>query len=152
LLTLAAAATVVAAACGGDDDSTNSTSGNSGAERTVEVKMVDNAFEPDVLKVSVGESVHFVFDNTGKVAHDAFVGDAAAQMDHEDEMRAADESSGGEMDTHMGSGGEEGEGITVEPGDTGDLTHTFDKPGTLEIGCHEPGHYDSGMKVAITVS
>jgi uncharacterized cupredoxin-like copper-binding protein len=40
--------------------------------------------------------------------------------------------------------------VKVEPGKTATLSHTF-KPGeALLIGCHEPGHYAAGMKVALT--
>jgi uncharacterized cupredoxin-like copper-binding protein len=49
-------------------------------------------------------------------------------------------------------GGGDMNAITVEPGKAGQLTHTFDKTGTVEIGCHEPGHYAAGMKIAVTVA
>ncbi len=42
--------------------------------------------------------------------------------------------------------------ITVKPGKTGSLTYTFDKAGETIIGCHENGHYDAGMKIAVTVA
>jgi hypothetical protein len=32
------------------------------------------------------------------------------------------------------------------------LLYTFDQPGTLEYGCHVPGHYPAGMRGTITVS
>jgi uncharacterized cupredoxin-like copper-binding protein len=51
----------------------------------------------------------------------------------------------------MHSGGAT-DGITVDPGKTGELTHTFDRTGTVEIGCHQPGHYAAGMKLAVTVA
>lgn len=49
-------------------------------------------------------------------------------------------------------GGSDADAITVEPGDTGELTHTFDESGEFEIGCHEPGHYEAGMKIDVTVA
>ncbi|MEO7428152.1 MAG: hypothetical protein ABIY48_02095 [Acidimicrobiales bacterium] len=36
--------------------------------------------------------------------------------------------------------------------ENGELTHTFDDTGTLEIGCHQAGHYARGMKLTITVT
>ena len=57
---------------------------------------------------------------TGKVAHDAFIGDAMAQADHEKEMRDMG-------DMHHGDGSE---GVTVDAGKTGELTHTFDDAST----------------------
>lgn len=41
--------------------------------------------------------------------------------------------------------------LSVEPGDTGSLTMTFASAGSIVIGCHEPGHYDAGMKAKLTV-
>lgn len=135
---------LVTAACGGSDG--NST-GGAGDARTVEVTMADNRFEPATLTVARGEEVKFVLRNAGTVVHDAYVGDAEAQAEHEADMRGG----GGGHDAH--GGGDDGAGaITVEPGKTGTLTHTFDEAGEIEIGCHEPGHYAGGMKIAVVVS
>lgn len=125
---------LLAAGCG-DDDTETSDDG----VRTVDIDMVDIGFEPDTVEVASGETVRLVFSNTGEVAHDAFVGDADAQTDHE-------------MDMEMGHETDEENAITVEPGDTGQLTYTFEEPGTIEIGCHQPGHYDAGMKIDVTVA
>ena len=73
--------------------------------------------------------------------HDAFIGDEAAQAEHEQEMR-----DGGSM--HHGG---DDKGVTVKPGKTASLTHTFKGGETLLIGCHQAGHYQAGMKVNVTV-
>ena len=152
LVALVPAALLLLAACGGDNDDNESMSGHPAespggestpAERTAEVKMADNAFEPTTIDVDAGETVRFMFENTGEVAHDALVGDAAAQAAHEEEMRGAED---------MGHGADDDGAITVEPGDSGELVYTFEEPGAFEIGCHEAGHYDSGMKIDVTVS
>lgn len=136
---------LVTAACGGSDGETSG--GNAGA-RTVEVTMADNRFEPASLTVQRGEKIRFVFRNNGTVDHDAFVGDPAAQAAHETEMRQGDDAEHGE--DH--GGGDEAGAITVKPGKTGSLSHQFDEAGDIEIGCHEPGHFAGGMKIAVTVS
>ncbi|MEY2477720.1 MAG: hypothetical protein QOG87_3035 [Actinomycetota bacterium] len=136
-----AALALVGAACGGDA----TPSGSGDATRTIEITMRDIAFEPTSLQVSAGDTVRFVFTNEGKVDHDAFIGDAAAQADHEKEMRASG-------DAHAGHGGDAEGSITVAAGDTAELTHTFEEPGEVQIGCHEPGHYDAGMKIDVTVA
>ena len=41
--------------------------------------------------------------------------------------------------------------MSVEPGETAELTHTFDQPGQTLIGCHQPGHYTGGMKVTVNI-
>ena len=135
-----AAVALIAAGCGADDDGGAATGASN--ERTVDVEMVDIAFKPETLTVKKGETVSFRFTNSGKAPHDAFMGDSDAQKDHEEEMR---EGSG----AHHGSGAEDA--ITVEPGDTATLTYTFDGPGEIEIGCHQPGHYAAGMKVDVKV-
>ena len=119
-----------------------SSGGGAAADRTVDVTMSNVAFQPATLSVAKGETVTFRFTNNDKVRHDAFVGDAAAQAEHEREMR----DGGG----HGGHGGDDA--VTVEPGKTASLTHTFDEAGTVEIGCHEPGHYAGGMKIVVTVT
>jgi len=115
-------------------------SGTAGGGRTVDVEMHDISYSPASIPVHAGETVTFVFHNMGRIQHEAFLGDAAAQADHDQEM------AGG---TGGGMAGMGGEAVKVDPGKTATITHTF-KPGeTLLIGCHEPGHYAAGMKVAL---
>ena len=135
------------AGCGGGShhgESHDSTAGGSTAEpaRTVDVTMKDIAYEPTALTLKPGETVKFVFHNQGQIRHDAFLGDEMAQEAHEKEMQG----EGGGMSGH----GDEN-GIKVDPGKTGELTHTFKAGEALLIGCHEAGHYAAGMKVALTV-
>ena len=143
---LAVSAAVVAAlALGCASESDNSAQASD--RRTVKIDMVDNKFKPNEVGVRKGDTVRFVFDNKGKVDHDAVIGDRAAQAEHEQEMRAL-ESQG-----HGAEHGAEHEGaITVGPGEAGELTSTFDRAGTTEIGCHEVGHYAAGMKVTVEVT
>ena len=142
---LSASAVLLLTACG----DTGSGEADSAPTRTVEIDMVDIAFEPDELEIERGETIRFVFTNTGELAHDAFIGDEAAQEDHEQEMRdaAKDEHGGGH-----GDGVEDEDAVTVEPGDSAELTYTFEQDGTLEIGCHQEGHYVAGMKTTINVT
>jgi uncharacterized cupredoxin-like copper-binding protein len=133
---LLAALALLVAACGG-----SGSSGDAVGARTVHVDMRDNAYSPDQLAIRRGETVRFVFRNTGKVAHDAVLGDEQAQTDHEMEM-----SSGSGM--HHGGG----DAVEVDPGKTATLTHAFRGGGDLLIGCHELGHYAAGMKLSIDVA
>lgn len=144
-LSLAALIAIVGG-CGGGSKEPDSSSplppSESTPARTVNIEMRDIAFEPTAVSVKAGETVTFVFHNSGAIPHDAYIGDEAAQAEHEKEMRAKDNSA-----EHHGGGG-----ITVEPGKASSITHTFDKPGARLIGCHQAGHYQAGMKVAVTVS
>lgn len=134
---------LVVAACG-DDDGGGGVSSASGDVRTVEVEMRDIAFEPTSIEVEVGETVRFVFTNTGAVAHEAYLGTADEQGEQADEMDGMDDMEG------MDHGG--GDVVTVEPGETGELTHTFTGAESLQFGCHQPGHFEAGMVLDITVS
>lgn len=131
LLIVALSLALTLAACGGASPT---------PDRTVAIAMRDIAYSPAAIDVAKGDTIKFSFTNEGKLVHDAFVGDRAAQMDHEESMG----SDGHDM---HGSGG-----ITVKPGKTGSITHTFKKAGTYLIGCHEAGHYAAGMKITINVA
>lgn len=134
-LALATAGLVLAAtACGGDDAAK--------PPRVVEIQMTDNIrFIPDAVTVAKGETVTFRFRNTGHIPHDALIGDQTAQQEHEAVAKAT-----------PGVHPHGPNAIAVPAGQTGDLTYTFDQPGTLEIGCHQPDHYTSGMKVTVTIT
>lgn len=143
VLAFAVVAALVVSGCGSDHDEHSSPSTTpSGAARTINVDMVDVDFNPASIQVAKGETVRFVFTNKGTLPHDAFVGSKQAQDEHEKEMRA-----GGADHGHAGA-----EAVTVNPGGTGELTHTFTESGELEIGCHQTGHYDTGMKIDVSVS
>jgi uncharacterized cupredoxin-like copper-binding protein len=128
---------LAAGACGGGDSADDGAT----AARTVEVEMRDIHYEPATVSVRAGETVKFVFRNVGDAVHDAFIGDEAAQAEHEKEMREGGSKHHG-GDDHA---------VTVEPGKTASLTYTFKGGETLLIGCHQPAHYQAGMKVTLTV-
>jgi uncharacterized cupredoxin-like copper-binding protein len=130
---------LVLGACGSGDDAP--AVAPAGEDRTIEVEMRDIAFAPTTLDVRAGEKVRFLFKNTGQVTHDAFIGDQAAQDAHEREMREG-----------HGDHGKGSNAITVAPGKTAQLVYTFERPGQIVLGCHQPGHYTGGMKAAINVA
>ena len=67
-------------------------------------------------------------------------------------MAAAAPSTMPAASGHDHAHGEETPLVVVKPGETGTLTTTFDSNTTLQIGCHQPGHYEAGMKATLTVS
>lgn len=136
---LVIAVLALVAACGKSDDSEPAAPQRQGDTSVVNVEMVDIDFKPETLRVQKGEKVRFVFTNSGRVAHEAFIGDAEAQKEHEREMREG------------GHGHGSSNAVVVDPGETGELTYTFGEAGPIEIGCHEPGHYPVGMKINVEV-
>jgi uncharacterized cupredoxin-like copper-binding protein len=112
------------------------------ADRIVEVSTLDAmTFEPGTIDVSAGETVTFKVTNTGQTAHEFTVGDAAMQKEHADAM------------THMPGGMPHDlpNSIRLQPGETKALTWRFGEAGVLEYACHEPGHYDAGMRGQVNV-
>jgi uncharacterized cupredoxin-like copper-binding protein len=144
ILGIAAAVMLAGAGCGGGSHegmSHGSEAGKGVATRTVDVTMRDIMFDPPVVTVKDGETVTINFHNEGKIRHDAFLGDEAAQAEHEKKM------SGGSM-----GGAHDDDAISIEPGKYGSLTHTYKAGDMLLIGCHEPGHYAAGMKITVAVT
>ena len=113
------------------------------ATRTVEVTALDTlVFEPSTIAVSAGETVTLEITNSGHAAHEFTLGDAAMQQEHTD-ARA-----------HMPDGMPHDlpNSVRLQPGETKELTWQFSHAGTLEFACHEPGHYEAGMRGQLTVS
>lgn len=112
------------------------------AARTVEVTALDTAFEPSTIDVSAGEAVTFLVTNTGRAVHEFTVGDAPMQQEHAEAM------------DHIPSGmaHDTGNSITLQPGETKELSWRFGEAATLEYACHQPGHYEAGMRGPITVA
>ncbi|MCY7419594.1 MAG: hypothetical protein LH650_14105 [Chloroflexi bacterium] len=107
----------------------------------IDVELLDTLrMEPCRIVVTAGMPVTFVLRNTGAAVHEFFIGDAAAQAAHGQEMM----STGGMMHS-------EADGIEVAPGQTSELTFTFATAGESIAGCHEPGHYEAGMFAVITI-
>jgi uncharacterized cupredoxin-like copper-binding protein len=103
--------------------------------------MLAISYRPKVIRVKAGEKVVFHFINNDVAPHDAFVGNVDQQLDREKEVAA--ESKGASATRGY---------LLVKAKSAGDLTYRFGKPGRLIIGCHQPGHWDSGMKIAVIVS
>lgn len=150
-LALAPALVLIVAACsGGGSTSSPSIAASAPSEaaspgtavQRIEVKLADALrMEPASMTVKAGQPVTFVVTNTGAIQHEFYLGDEAAQGEHEQEMMSA---GGMAMD--------EADGLVLKPGETKELTHTFSTAGSFQAGCHETGHYAGGMKAAITVT
>jgi len=117
------------------------------ADRTIAVEATTPfVFEPAEVTVEAGEIVTFEVTNTDAIAHDFLIGDQAAQNEHEEEMRAMEGAS--EMDEMDHT---EPNAIEVPAGETVSITWKFADAGTVQYGCHEPGHYAAGMHGDIVI-
>jgi uncharacterized cupredoxin-like copper-binding protein len=90
LIAAAGVLATVVTACGGSTESvptaTNDATAASPGSRTVDIAMEDIKYDQTTLTLRAGETIDFRYTNAGKIAHDAFIGDADAQMKHEKEM------------------------------------------------------------------
>lgn len=111
------------------------------ADRTVEIAASDTmAFNPARIDVAAGEVVHFVINNTGTIQHSFTIGSNKWHAHHEEEMQ------GMPVDEIAGHMKHEPNGVVVPPGESRELTWKFKGNGSVQFGCHIPGHWPAGMK------
>ena len=103
--------------------------------RVVHLDMSDAlAFSPDQVAVAPGETVRFVLTNSGSAIHEFQVGPAEAV--------AADKVDGTIVV----------EKDRLDGGSTNAVVYTFNKTAAYAFACHEPGHYEAGMKGTVDVA
>ena len=111
-------------------------------DRTIRIKALDTMrYDKRRLTVRAGETVRFIVTNAGRIRHEFVIGDAAEQHEHAKEMQGM---SGMTMP-------DEANGISIAPGETKSIVWRFAGLGTVELACHEAGHYEAGMVSRVTV-
>ncbi len=124
-------------ACGGP---TASPTANPSATSptTVTVTLTDFKIASDQTQFKVGVPYHFVVDNKGAVEHEVMIappmtaGMTLEQIDDAQLFEAPD----------------------IEVGQTKTVDYIFKASalnGKWEFACHEPGHYETGMKLPVTI-
>ena len=111
-------------------------------EKKVAVNMNDIKYSTKSLSVKAGTTVEFSFSNKSNVRHEAVIGTHAEQLAHDKEMAAMGGMAMGDEPT----------AISVAPGKSKKIRYTFAKAGAFEVGCHQPGHYNAGMRINVKVS
>lgn len=106
--------------------------GTKAQPRLVHIDMTDQLqFLPDKVSVTKGETITFLITNSGKLTHEFQVGLASGvAVDQVDGVTVIEAD---ELDT----------------GSTHEVTYTFDGAGPYAFACHEPGHFEHGMKGTI---
>jgi uncharacterized cupredoxin-like copper-binding protein len=97
-------------------------------------------YAPEKLTVKSGQTVRFIVTDAGKLKQEFVIGDAEEQRQHAEMMKKMPDMK------H-----DEGNAVSLEPGQTEELIWRFGKPGNVEIACHIPGHYEAGMHAIVTV-
>ncbi|MHB8509241.1 MAG: plastocyanin/azurin family copper-binding protein, partial [Candidatus Dormibacteria bacterium] len=105
--------------------------GTTSAPRVVRITASDALrFYPDVVIVKQGETMRFEVTTMGMRSHEFMVGPAADV--------AADKAGTPEV-------------ADIAMMQTKSLTYTVNGTGTFAFACHEPGHYEAGMRGTIVV-
>ncbi len=109
-----------------------SASGAAGNSPTqVQVTLSEFKFDSSLTTFAVNTPYHFVIKNAGTVAHEWMI------------------MPTGETDVSKALVKVGQDQLAVGATVTQDFT--FTKPGDYEFACHMPGHYEAGMKLAISV-
>ncbi len=115
-------------------------------ERVIRIEALDSlAFDPESLRVEVGETVRFVVTNSGAAAHEFVLGPESVQAAHEEASDVGQAHGGMHVEGQLAA-------LELRPGATEEVDVAFREPGELVYGCHEPGHYDGGMRGTVSVS
>ena len=104
---------------------------------TVRIDAEYSRFVPDSLRVEVGTEVRFVLMNGDPINHELIIGPESVHRRHEEGTEA----------THTPKPGE----LSVGPDEQGVTSYVFDEPGTVEMACHLPRHYEDGMRGEVEV-
>ena len=56
-------------------------------DRTVNIKMYDNYYEPNIIKVKKGETIKFVVQNLGEMVHEYNIATKEMHIKHQPEMQ-----------------------------------------------------------------
>ncbi|BDI05347.1 cupredoxin domain-containing protein [Sphaerotilus microaerophilus] len=109
--------------------------------RTIRVRMLDTMrFEPDRIRVRLGETIRFVHRNVGKVMHEFVIGTRKDNDEHAELMLKFPDMEHDEP--YMAH---------VPPGRGAQIIWTFNRPGRFEYACLIAGHYQAGMVGTIHV-
>ena len=126
-------------------------------DRTIKIKMYDNYYEPNVIKVKKGETIRFIVENLGELVHEYNIGTKEMHVEHKQEMQKlvdheiilADKidkikmKKMSKMDHSFGHS--HANSVMLEPKQKGEIIWKFSKDINLEMACNVPGHYESGM-------
>lgn len=113
------------------------------ATRVIEISANDDfTFDSAIVTVETGEVVTFKVTNVGAISHDFTLGDEHFQEEHEAEMA----EMSGDMAMH-----DEPNAFVLEPGEAKEMTWPMTEGGEILFGCHQPGHYQAGMKGTVTI-
>ena len=130
--------------------------------RVIEIKMYDNFYEPNEIKIKKGETIKFKVYNFGEFVHEFNIATKKMHLKHQPEMMKLVENEillGDKIDkkkmkemakkdhsmahSHANS-------VLLEPNKKAELIWKFNTDINLEAACNVPGHYEAGMIAKIS--
>ena len=134
---------------------------SSEVNRTIEIKMYDNYYEPREIKIKKGETIKFIVHNYGELVHEFNIATKDMHINHQPEMmkmaeheillpNKIDKKKMKEMskkDHAMGHS--HSNSVLLEPNEKAELYWKFNTNVELEAACNVPGHYEDGMILEI---
>ena len=132
--------------------------------RTIEIKMYDNYFEPSKIIVKKGETIKFFVSNYGELVHEFNIATKEMHIKHQPEMMKmveheillADRIDKEKMkqmakkDHSMAHS--HSNSVLLEPNEISEIIWKFSTNTNLEAACNVPGHYDVGMVADIKIN
>jgi len=111
--------------------------------KTIELEALDSMrFDfKNLSDVNSGDVVRFVITNKGQINHEFSVGTAEEQKSHQAMMRKMPDM------VH-----EDGNSITIKPGQTRELIWKFHGDPKVVFACNIPGHAEAGMMHSLNVN
>ena len=125
--------------------------------RVIEIKMYDNFYVPNEIKIKKGETIKFKVYNFGEFVHEFNIATKKMHLKHQPEMMKLVENEillGDKIDkkkmkemakkdhsmshSHANS-------VLLEPNEDGEIIWKFNTEAKLEAACNIPGHYETGM-------
>ena len=132
--------------------------------RTIEIKMYDNYFEPKEIILKKGETIKFIVINYGELVHEFNIATKEMHIKHQPEMMKMvenqilladkiDKKKMKEMakkDHSMAHS--HSNSVLLEPNEIGEIIWKFSTNAILEGACNVPGHYEIGMVADIKIN
>ena len=132
--------------------------------RTVEIRMYDNYFERNEIKIKKGETIKFIVSNYGELVHEFNIATKEMHIKHQPEMMKMvenqilladkiDKKKMKEMakkDHSMAHS--HSNSVLLEPNEIGEIIWKFSTNTNLEAACNVPGHYEIGMVADIKIN
>lgn len=112
------------------------------ATRVINVGMADSMrFTPGEIAVKEGETIKFVVKNNGSIEHEFVFGTEDTLKEHGEAMMG-----------HPGVKMDHANSVQVAPGAVKEVLWKFTTAGKFHYGCMVPGHFQAGMRGALTVA